>query len=222
MANNRASAEAFILKFMKDLDPSGYNVKKWETILSELTDKQFDEYMQGLRNSKEFLVCFKPPFEANGITIENNLKIAPKYKVKFFQKLDITNNKELPDHRTPIEYLVIDLPVRRQSQNLIKKINIPEHNKVVDQLSGQPTGDSKGAKISYPELQVLNSMGLEKSLEELIKFRGGDKGGFNAYNAMFLKYGTANLRTLNNYSSGVESTKTLRAYLMSMHIKPTL
>lgn len=219
---DRKKAEEFIFKFIKDFDPSGYNTEKYKIIFAEMSDKDFHEYMLGLKDGSKALVAFKPPFKAKGISLENNLKIAEKYKVNFFQKLLITNNKDLPNYKTPIEYMVIDLPVRRQSQNLIKKINIPDDNKVIDELTYQPTGDSKGAKISYPELQLLNSMGLEKSLEELFKFRGGDKGGFNAYTAMFIKYGTANLKTLGNYATGVESTKTLKAYLLAMMIKASV
>lgn len=219
---NRVKAQSYIHKFIKDLDPSGYNTKKYEIIFEGMSDKDFDEYMVGLRDGTKFLVAFKPPFEGKGITLNNNLKISPKYGVKFFQKLIISNDGELPPYKTPIEYMIIDLPVRRQSQNLIKKISIPESNKVVDQLTGQPTGESKGAKISYPELQILNSMGLDKSLEELFKYRGGDKGGLNAYNTMFMKYGTVNLKTLSNYATGVESSKSIKAYFLGMHLRSSV
>jgi len=219
---NRKIAEEFIYKFIKDIDPSGYNTEKYKIIFTEMNDKEFDDYMVGLRDKTKFLVLFKPAFKTKEITLENNLKIAKKYNVKFFQKLVVTNNDTTPDYKTPIEYLVIDLPFKRQSQNLIKKINIPENNKTIDQLTGQPTGISQGAKISYPELQLLTSMGLDKSIEELIKYRGGDKGGFNAYNTMFIKYGVANLKTLENYSTSVESTNTLKVYLSSMHLRSSL
>lgn len=219
---NRVKAETFIHKFIKDLDPSGYNTEKYELIFKEMSDKDFHNWMVGIRDGKQFLVAFKPPFQAKGITLDNNLAIADRYKVKFFHRLIISNDKDMPPYKTPIEHMVLDLPVRRQSQNLIKKISIPDHNKIVDQLTGQATGESKGAKISYPELQILNSMGLDKSLEELFKYRGGDKGGMNAYNTMFMKYGNANLKTLSNYATGVESGKSLKAYLMCMHIRSSI
>jgi hypothetical protein len=118
--------------------------------------------------------------------------------------------------------MVIDLPIRRQSQHLQKKRSIPENNRVIDQLSGQPTGPSKGAKISYPELQVLAGMNMDSSLVELIKYRGGDKGGYNALNAMVGRYGAANLKTLSNYATGVQSTQTLKIFLTASHLKSTL
>ena len=65
-------------------------------------------------------------------------------------------------------------------------------------------------------------MGLENTINELIRYRGGDRNGFNAYNAMFMRYGSANLKTLEQYSSGVESTKTLKSFLLGMHISNTI
>lgn len=219
---NRKKAEEFIFQFLKDIEPTGYNVEQYKKIFENMSDEQFDEYMRDIRDGKKYLVIFKPMYKAESITVENNLKVAEKYGLQFFERLIFTNNPNAPDYKTPIKYLVIDLPYRRQSQTLIKKVNIPEHNKVIDELTFQPTGESKGAKISYPELQVLIGMGLDNTISELIRYRGGDRNGFNAYNAMFLRYGNANLKTLSEYSSGVESTKTLKTYLTAMHLSNTI
>lgn len=217
--SNRAKAEAFIFQFFKDLDSSGYNIEQYKKIFAKMSDKDFEEYMKGIRSGEKTLVVFKPMFKAKGITVENNLKVAEKYGIKLFEKLIFTEDKNVPDHMSTIEYLILDLPYRRQSQNIVKKISVPDDNKTIDQLTFQPTGASKGSKISYPELQVLIGMGLDNSISELIRYRGGDRGGFAAYNAMFLRYGSANLKTLSNYATGVESTRTLKTLLLSMHLQ---
>lgn len=218
--SNRKKAEAFILEFLKDIEPTGYNLEQYNTIFKNMSDKDFDTWMKGIQNGSQSIVFFKPMYKAKGVTVENNLKIAKKYGVEFFERLKIENDPDKPDHMTPNKYLVIDLPFRRQSQTLYKKISLPDDNKTIDELTFQPTGASKGAKISYPELQVLMGMGLDKTITELTQFRGGDKGGFNAYNAMMGRYGTVDLKSLSTYSTGVESTKTLKTYLISMHIQP--
>lgn len=222
MAKNRKKAEEFILQFCKDIEPTGYNVEQYKKIFADMSDKEFDDYMVGLRDKTKFLVLFKPMYKAKGLTTENNLKVATKYGLDFFERLQFTGNANEPDTVTSIKYLVIDLPYRRQSQTLEKKISLPDNNRIIDQSTYQPTGASKGAKVSFPELQVLIGMGLDNSINELIKFRGGDRGGFSAYNSMMLRYGSVNLRTLNNYATGVESTKTLKSYLLGMHIKQNL
>lgn len=219
---DRKKAEAFILQFVKDIEPTGYNVEQYKKVFADMSDKDFDTYMREIRAGNQFLVIFKPMYEAEGLTVENNLKVAEKYGLQFFERLIFSNNTDAPDYMTSITYLVVDLPYRRQSQTLLKKTSIPEHNKVIDELTFQPTGDSKGAKISYPELQVLIGMGLDNTIAELIRYRGGDRNGFNAYNAMFLRYGNANLKTLSEYASGVESTKTLKTYFTAMHLKSTI
>jgi hypothetical protein len=125
----------------------------------------------------------------------------------------------MPTYLTPNKYLVIDLPIRRAAQLLIKKISIPKHSKVIDHLTGQPTGESKGAKVSYPELAILSAMGLDKSLLELLKYRGGDSKGNAVLTQMLSSLGTANLDTLKNYASGVQSTHTLHTFLTCAHLK---
>ena len=217
---NRAAAEKYLLQFVKDIDPSLYNYNLYKTLLDSMSDKDFHEYMVGINDGEKFIVIFKPMLKAKGITVENNLKIAEKYGVKFFEKLIFKEDDGL-EYKTDIEYLVVDLPYKRMSQNLVKKINIPEHNKSIDELTFQPTSASKGAKISFPELQVLIGMGLEDSIEELIKYRGGDKRGYYAYNALFMRYGSASIKSLRNYATGVESTKTLKTFLIASHIKAT-
>lgn len=220
--SNRKKTEEFILSFLNDIEPTGYNVQVYKDIFAKMSDKDFDNYMRQIRTEEASLVIYRPMYEAKGLTVENNLKIAEKYGVKFFEPLIVTGTQDGLDYKTPIEYLVIDLPFRRQSQTLVKKISIPDDNKTIDELTYQPTGPSKGAKISFPELQVLIGMGLDESINEIFNYRGGDRGGFNAYNAMFMRYGSANMKTLSQYSSGVESTKTLKAYLMAMHVKTSL
>lgn len=217
--SNRKKAEQLILAFMEDLDKSGYNKEQYIKLFKQMSDKDFKEFMEGIRDEEKSLVVFSPLYKSKGITTENNLKLAKKYDVPLFQKLVFTNDEERPDHKTTIEYLVIDLPVRRQSQNIVKKISVPENNKVIDNLTYQPTGDSKGAKISYPELQVLSGMGLDNTINELIRYRGGDKGGFAAYNAMTYRYGSVNLNSISAYNTGVESTKTLKSFLLSSHLR---
>lgn len=214
---NRKRAETFILEFMKDLEPTGYNVEQWKKILADMSDKDFHEYMIGLRDKTKFLVVFKPMYKAEGMTLENTLKIGEKYGVKFFEKLVFTGNPSEPDHKTNIEFLVGDSVYRRQSQTSVKKISVPDNNKTIDQLTYQPTGASKGSKLSLPELQVLVGMGMDKTIEELFQIRGGDKGGFNAYNAMIMRYGSVNMKSISQFDTGVESSKAVKVYFACMN-----
>jgi hypothetical protein len=222
MAKQRKQAQDFILKYIDKIAPGGDNKKLYVDMFEAMNDHDFDVFMQDLASGKKFLVVIAPNLGKTDITVENNLKVAAELGHDFFQRLWIGPKNNQPAYLTPVKYLVMDLPVRRQSQNLIKKISVPDNNRTVDHLTGQPTGASKGAKISYPELQVLAGMELDQSLLELIKFRAGDRGGYNAMNAMILRYGTANIKALSQYSTGVESTKSLKTLLTAMHLKNSL
>jgi hypothetical protein len=219
---NRAKAQGFIVEFIEKIAPNTENGNIYRTIFAAMSDKDFDAFITDLESGKKKLAIISPNFSKNGLSTERNLAVAKELDHKFFQKLWIGGKDDVPTYLTPNEYLVIDLPVRRASQLLTKKISVPKHNRVIDSLTGQPTGESKGAKISYPELQVCAAMGLEDTMVELMKYRGGDARGHAALNGILSKYGKVNQAVLANYASGVESTNTVKTFLLACHLKSTL
>jgi hypothetical protein len=219
---NRAAAEAFILSMLKEISPKGETPSYYKKRFESMSDAEFDAFMKRLETGEEFLVVITPNFSDDGLSAERNIEIAKKLGHDFFERLWIGPKGDTPAYLSPVKYLVLDLPLRRASQLLRKKIRLPEHNRSVDTMSGQPTGDSKGSKISFPELQILAAMGLDNCIVEMMKYRGGDLKGFNAMNGMIGRYGEASLKTLSNYASGVESTRTLKTFLTGMHLNSTL
>ena len=222
MPKNRKAAEAVCLKWINEIAPGGDNANIYKGLFAAMTDKDFDSYIQDLTTGKKFLVIIAPNFGKVKLTTENNLRIAKELGHDFFQKLWIEGKEDMPTYLTPIKYLVLPLPIRRASQMLTKKTSVPDHMKVVNALTGQPTGESQGAKISYPELQIAAAMGLDKTMVELMKYRGGDIRGGAALTAMLSKLGKANLSTLSQFASGVESTRLLKSFLTSAMLRSTL
>lgn len=222
MAKNRQGAQAFILKYIERIAPRSGNREIYEKLFSGMSDREFDTFMSDIREGKRFLSLVIPNFKQSGVTVENNIKVGEELGHSFFQRLWIEGKEGMPSYLTPHPHMVLDMPLRRASQLLTKKISVPSHNKVVDALTGQPTGESKGARVSYPELQVAAAMGLENSMIELMKYRGGDNRGNAALTGMLSRLGKANLNTLKQYSSGVESTYTLKTFLTAAHLKSTL
>lgn len=220
---NRHKAEAFILDIINSLSPGNLNVEVYKRLFKSMTDDDFDKYMDDLKNERKYLVFIAPNFGKHSISVERNLEIAEqKLNHDFFQQVWFGQKGDIPAYLSPEKYLIIDLPLRRASQLLTKKISVPEHNRTVDFLTGQPTGDSKGSKISAPELKILATMDIDNAILELIKYRGGDKRGYAALNGMMTRNGTANLSVLKNFADGVGSTKTLKSYLTAMHLRNTL
>lgn len=216
MAKNRGAAQEVILRMVADLDPSGKNTAVYEDAFKRMNDAQFDNWMQAIEKNQDFVSLIVDNNNNNKVTIENNLKVAKKWGVKLFQRLWLTDPNTGMTYLTPLEYLVLHLPVRRQIQTLENKVSIPEDNKHVDEMTGQPTGPSKGSSISFPELQVLYGRGLDWSIQELIKFRGGDEKGMRELEKSVISSGGVSLEALKQLGTRNRSTVTLSIFLKGM------
>lgn len=219
---NRKKTEEFILKYIAKLTPGTNNADTYKKMFASMSDKDFDKFMNDLKSGELDLSIIMSNFNDRGITVKNNLNIAKELGHNFFEKLWIEGTGDDPTYLTPVKYLVVDLPFKRAAQMLVKKMSIPETSKVVDYLTGQPTGISKGARISYPEVQLCASMGLTDTMVELMKYRGGDEQGRLAMNRMINSLGEARQDVLEKFSSGVKSTRLLSILLKGMHLNNTL
>ena len=221
----RSVTEAFIIKYIGELLPGKGitpNQKIYKDLFAGMSDKEFLTFMTGLRDGNIKLSIIAPNFSEDKLDIDRNFKIAEELGHEFFERIWMHDEDGSPAYLSPIPYLVIDLPLRRQAQLLVKKVSIPEDNKSIDDLTGQPTGKSKGSKISYPEVQILAALDLEECLNELMKYRGGDERGFAAMNDSISKTGSVTLVSISHLASGVVSTQTLKTLLTSMHVQNTL
>lgn len=219
---NRKAATAMILKYIEQILPGSPNTAFYAKRLPEMTDKEFDQFMKNLEDGSEILTIKTPNLSKQKLSLDRNLAIAKELGHEFFQYLILTDPTTGEVYRTPVKYLVIDVPLRRQVQLLQSKATIPENNKHVDELSGQSTGPSKGSKISFPELQVLFAQGLDSTITELIKFRGGDAKAFNAMNRAIIENGGVSIDYLSQFNTKVKSVTTLSTLLKTIHLDNTL
>jgi hypothetical protein len=220
--SNRKTATKELLKYIDKLLPGGENVKIYEEQLTKLTDPQFDAYMTKLESGEETLFLVAPNLSKNRLSVDRNLEIAKELNHNFFERLWLTDPHTGTTYLTPVPYLVVDLPLRRQAQLLNKKISIPDNNSHIDEMTGQATGPSKGSKLSFPELQTLYAQGLDRTIEELIKFRGGDTEAFRQMNAEMIDKGSVSLDALIDKGTRVKSTETLNILLKAMHFDNNL
>ena len=222
MPGHRKQAEEYILTNINELDPTGENAKLYVDKFSKMSDEDFEKMIEGIEKNDITLQLIVPNFSKVKMDVACNLELGKKLGHTFFERINIPAKDGLPGYLTPIPYPVIVLPVRRQAQLLDKKISIPEDNNSVDDFTGQPTGKSKGSKISYPEGQVLAGMGLNKTLTEFYKYRGGDEKGFNAMNTMISRTGGVSQKAIEPFAGGVKVTTTLKTYLAAMMLSSTL
>jgi hypothetical protein len=222
MPTNRAAAESLCLKVIAQMLPGGQNAELYKKKFESMNDKQFAAFMQGLKEKTIKLVVVVPNGAKERLDVERNIKIAEGLGKKVFQRVWMPAKNDSRAYLTPIPYLLFPIPLRRQAQLLSKKISIPEDNQSVDNMTGQPTGKSAAARCSYPEVKVLAAMGLDASLRELLKFRGGDEGGYRAMNTMIDRTGSVSLDEIAPYATGVKSTLAMKNYLKACHFKSTL
>lgn len=222
MTGKRKQAEAFCLEYIEKLLPGSENAQYYKTLFAGMSDKQFDDFIAAIKGKRAHLAIVAPNLSEHKLSVERNLALAKELGHNFFQRIWMNEGNGQDPYLTPISYPVVKLPFRRQVQVLEKKRSIPENNKSIDYLTGQPTGPSKGSKISYPETQIMSTLNLTESLTELIKVRGGDIEAFNAMNDQISKTGSASLETITSAGTTVRSTRTLSTILTAMHLSNTL
>lgn len=222
MAKNRKAAEQFILKYIERILPGSPNTKFYKDFFSKMNDKDFDNWINKIGSGDDSLILVVPNMSDHRIDVARNIEIGKELGHSFFKRIWITPRDGGPKYLTPKAHLVYKLPIRRQAQLLTKKISIPKDNNTVDLTTNQPTGDSKGAKISYVELQILSALGLEASIVELIKYRGGDDQAFHAMNTLISRNGSVSMQELKPFEGTVTATETFKAYLVAAHLESDL
>lgn len=220
--NNYKDVQQYIINFVESVLPGGGNKEMYTALFERMSDKDFKEYMETVER-RGYLDIIVPNLKAAKLSAERNIVLARKMGHDFFERVWIKPKD--PNKASTLsneKYMIAKFTVRRQSQHSIKGISTSDDNRQLDQISGQPTGDSKSAKISYPEAQLLNGMNYPVALVELLKGRGGDIGMFNAMKSMASKTGVVSMAAIADRATGVESTKSLNIFLTCAHLRNTL
>ena len=219
MAANRAKVEKFIIDHIDRIASGGQNKKLYQDMFKKMSDAEFKKYMTDLQSGKTILSIVVPHDNSVKVDVKNNLDIAKSLGYEFFQHLNVEDPITKDKYITPNKYLVYRLPMKRTAQLLTKGISVPKDARSTDMITGQVAGSSKSGTLTMPEIQMLVGMGMERTVVELLKYRGGDLGAKNAMLNILYKQGRVDHATLDSYSTGVESTKTLKTYLLGAHIR---
>lgn len=201
------------------------NVTLLEEKLGAMSDKAFEEYIRGLKPAntpeeiakRQVIPFYVPNLSKKRISIARNYQIARDLGRSLEHRLVMTDPATGLQYVTPHSYPVYDLPVRRQAQTVVKKRSIPEHNQRIDDLTGQPTSDSKGSRVSAPELVANASRGLDKTIMEFIKVRGGDNAAYREMRRRLIQDGECTLDQVSHLGRA-RSTKTAAILFNCMHI----
>ena len=220
---NRKEVEKYIKDKIYKITNSKDNVKLYEDFFKSLSNKEFEDFLTRIGNGELILNIIVPHDGDAKINLRKNVEtLAKEFNYDFHQHLIIQPSDDMPAYKTKYKYLILTMPLRRAKQTIEKGISYSEHDKQIDSLTGQPTGDSRSSRISYPELQLLIGMGVKETAIELLKYRGGDPGAYYAIKNSLLKYGRVTNKLVEAYGEGVISTSTLKALFNGMHFKINL
>lgn len=223
MTINRKTAEKEAIYFISKFLPGSDNPKIYEELFESMNDKQFEEWIESLESDREIMALFAPNLQEQTLNMTTIYSVADELEYDLFQRVILTDQQTGQTYLTANKHLVGIVPFRRQVQMLVKKASIPKSNYVVDQRTGQPTGESKGGRLSAPELQVNASKGLHDMIREMIKCRGGDEMAYLSMNRAILETGEASINSImTEFDTTVKSTKTLSVYLKAQHLNNNL
>lgn len=218
MAKNRKAAEAVVIKWVDEILPGGGNGAMYKELFASMSDDQFDAWINKLRRREAYVRLIAPNMQDAKLDFSRNLEIAKKMGIRLYQRLWLTDAKTGETTLTPKRYLVTHQTVRRQQQLHSKKSSTPEDNRHIDELTGQPTGPSKGSRLSLPEWQIFSATNRPYSSLELAKLRGGDLRAFNEMNRQISRTGTCNMADILRAGTRVQSTISVGIILKSMAI----
>ena len=193
----RSKIEAYVYKVMSILDPAGDNTKRWKAFFGSLDDKGFEKFMKNLADKKVAMNLVMPNMKKN-IRVQDLLEAAKEVNYKTSHRL------WMPDRTRPgrkyltnEKYLVLTLPIRRAQQEIDKKLSVPERDNKIDALTGQVVSTDKASSISAIEIQNLHVRGLDQTLTELVRVRGGDVSAYGDFSRQLEENGEAKLSSLD-------------------------
>lgn len=217
-SSKRKAVETKILKVVKTMDPSGTNHTRYKEMFSKMSDKEFHKLMEDMRDGKAHLYMLFPNMEVQ-MKMDSFLKAADLIGLAITERLRRFDSLTGKTYVTPHEYLLLDLPVRRARQFLKGKSAMSESNTRVDALTGQVVKPDRASALSYIEMQLLYSKGLDRTITEFSKVRGGDIVGGAQFNQQLDEAGQASLNAISEGTVTQSSitTATLLTSLMFDH-----
>lgn len=220
MDPKRKKIQDLVLSVVSTIDPSGTNHERYKQKFETMSDNQFTKFMKAIESGDEQLYMYAPNLK-NTITIDTLKAGAEIVKLPIQDHLWLTDPVSNTKYKTPQKYIILKLPVRRVKQFLMDKLSVPEGDTKTDLLSGQVVKPDKSSAISLIEMQTIANKGLDKSILEFIKVRGGDIHAYADFKAQLEETGKVDVSSIGTDSTP-RSTVVAGVYLKAMHIDNNL
>lgn len=207
----RKKGEAYVLSVLNAVDPSGINGKIFQDRAKTMTDDEFVQLCEGIP-------IYQPVGGKTKVSYQNNIKVAKQMGIGLEQRVWLTEPKTGVQHLTRHPHLLLMLPVRRQTQMQEAKMSLAKNDRVRDKLTGQVTGPSKAAGISFPEAYNIYGDRLDNSLREFLHARGGNERLQRAFYQTIRQTGKGRIDIPGAERTSAKSTRTWASMWKAMHI----
>lgn len=209
MLKNRKEIEADILFLAKRFTPGGFGHQVYTNLFTAMSDDQFKQFWNAIVKSG-FIPMFVDNYKRKEmISFELMGKLAKELDIPLEQQLIMVDPDSGLEYTTPQTALVGIVETRKQRQLQAKKFGASKHDHSIEDLTGQPTGDSRAGGISAPELNVLLGIGCPNVAKELADVRGGDVGAYRAFKNDILTTGRSTVEGSLAQGTGVKSLSTV-------------
>ncbi len=222
MATNRKAAEKLILETVDKWEKGTVNSKMYKEMFSEMSDAKFKAWIDSVYEGKDNIRVYANNFGKINPDVKNNIKILRSMGFEPYQRPWVTDEHTGEVFLSPIRYPCWHLPWRRLAQDLMKKISIPKDNNHRDDLTNQPTGVSKGSKISFPEAGVFSARNLPYTAMEGMKARGGDQKAYTKFRNDLITTGEVSMEEIMKLNSVPSVIVTVNTFLNACHLESTL
>jgi len=217
----RKSTEKLILQIIKDgTFNDKFNVSLYENLFKRMTNTDFHKMMLSLKNGGYLHIIVTPGSDLEKKYNTNKLiSLLKSYGIDPYQTLKF--KEDGIEAETDIKHLVTVIPNRRFIQTLETGLSVPKSSLGrVNHLTDQVTGDYQASKLSKPEAEILDKhYGLKYTLNEFIRYRGGDLSAMQALNQLASNHGEISQETIENYSTIRKSTKSVKMFFAGAHYK---
>ena len=87
MNAKRQKVQDYILTYIKKIVDGNENIELYKNMFDSMTDKEFDIFMNKLKNKEIHLSIVSPNDGKVRVSVENNLKIANELGFDFYQRV---------------------------------------------------------------------------------------------------------------------------------------
>lgn len=213
MLQYRKEIQEDILFLAKRITPGGENHRMYTELFAKMSDDQFKLFWNGIHDSGFIPFVVDNFNQKEMIDYDGIVQLAKELNIPLEQRIIMTDPDSGLEFMTPETAVVGYAETRKQRQLQAKKFGASKHDHSIEDLTGQPTGDSKAGGISNPEIQVLLSLGLKTMAKELADVRGGDIGAYRAYKSDILEGGETTTQSALERGTGVKSLQTAHWFL---------